>query len=114
MKGEMLQAETDWKEHTIEFSTSRIPEADAQKIRFIRFFEIGKDVEYWAGNYGAQFKSEFISAVKYSQDKDITSYLPVRPLGTFPKSAASIKLRPAKSILEKEEKKLRVKASTRL
>lgn len=84
MKGEMLQAETDWKEHTIEFSTSRIPEADAQKIRFIRFFEIGKDVEYWAGNYGAQFKSEFISAVKYSQDKDITSYLPPKRVCELP------------------------------
>lgn len=38
---------------------------------YIKFIEAGKDVEYWAGNYGTQFTGESMVYISYDYYKDL-------------------------------------------
>eukprot|EP00825_Cyclidium_porcatum_P014177 TRINITY_DN1757_c0_g1_i1.p1 TRINITY_DN1757_c0_g1~~TRINITY_DN1757_c0_g1_i1.p1 ORF type:complete len:247 (+),score=53.24 TRINITY_DN1757_c0_g1_i1:77-817(+) len=80
----MMYATDKWTEYQIELPTSLLQDNEKNAVRYIRFYEIGKDAEYWGGNYGAQFKSEFIQAYKYTKDNDITHYFKPKPIKCLP------------------------------
>lgn len=57
----MERATDKWQNITLELEIKKLDINVRNNLRFIKFIEMGKDIEYWAGNYGSRFFINFIN-----------------------------------------------------
>lgn len=50
----MDQASADWQTISLEFEIAQLDIEVRKKVKFAKFIEMGKDIEYWGGNYGSR------------------------------------------------------------
>ncbi|CAD8149450.1 unnamed protein product [Paramecium pentaurelia] len=70
-------ADDKWREHTLSIKTT-------DDTQYVKFIEVGKDVEYWAGNYGTQFTGESMVYISYDSNKDLLRMLKPKTYQEFP------------------------------
>lgn len=52
----MDQTSADWQTISLEFEFAKLDIEVRKKVRYAKFIEMGKDIEYWGGNYGARLE----------------------------------------------------------
>ncbi|CAD8152913.1 unnamed protein product [Paramecium octaurelia] len=70
-------ADDKWREHTLSIKTT-------EDTQYVKFIEVGKDVELWGGNYGTQFTGESMVYISYDSNKDLLRMIKPKTYEEFP------------------------------
>ena len=74
----MDEATAEWIPHILSLDFDKMPVDQKARVRYAKFIEVGKDIEYWAGHYGARFCREEMIIKANDPKKDLTKYLKTR------------------------------------